>query len=135
MLSNAYFLAQFRFDTAENELAKNLQKICKFCKFCNPERCAGHLDGAGPRSTLTKGDLQAFFARQDTHHASKRRALLTKQIRTEVERRKAAHVAKVLSPSTKEGFLALLSRKFGSPARAWRLLAADVEVNIFVLSF
>ena len=26
MLSNAYFLAKFRFDTAENEPAKNLQK-------------------------------------------------------------------------------------------------------------
>ena len=29
MLSNAYFLAKFRFDTAENEPAKN---FCKFCK-------------------------------------------------------------------------------------------------------
>ena len=27
MLSNAYFLAKFRFDTAENEPAKNLQKL------------------------------------------------------------------------------------------------------------
>ena len=29
MLSNAYFLANFRFDTAENEPAKNLQQFCK----------------------------------------------------------------------------------------------------------
>ena len=29
MLSNAYFIAKFRFDTAENEPAKNLQKIGK----------------------------------------------------------------------------------------------------------
>ena len=29
MLSNAYFLANFRFDTAENEPAKKLQKNCK----------------------------------------------------------------------------------------------------------
>ena len=29
MLSNAYFLAKFRFDTAENEPAKNLQKTFK----------------------------------------------------------------------------------------------------------
>ena len=29
MLSNAYFLAKFRFDTAENEPAKNLQKFRK----------------------------------------------------------------------------------------------------------
>ena len=27
MLSNAHFLAKFRFDTAENEPAKNLQKL------------------------------------------------------------------------------------------------------------
>ena len=32
MLSNAYFLAKFRFDTAENEPAKNLQKISKNSK-------------------------------------------------------------------------------------------------------
>ena len=29
MLSNAYFLAKFRFDTAENEPAKNLQNVRK----------------------------------------------------------------------------------------------------------
>ena len=33
MLSNAYFLAKFRFDTAENEPAKNLQKIANFANF------------------------------------------------------------------------------------------------------
>ena len=35
MLSNAYFLAKFRFDTAENEPAKNLQKFAKFANFAN----------------------------------------------------------------------------------------------------
>ena len=35
MLSNAYFLAKFRFDTAENEPAKNLQNFIKFAKFAN----------------------------------------------------------------------------------------------------
>ena len=30
MLSNAYFLAKFRFDTAENEPAKNLQIVANF---------------------------------------------------------------------------------------------------------
>ena len=36
MLSNAYFLAKFRFDTAENEPAKNLQKIAqKIANFAN----------------------------------------------------------------------------------------------------
>ena len=29
MLSNAYFLAKFRFDTSENEPAKNLLKFCQ----------------------------------------------------------------------------------------------------------
>ena len=29
MLSNAYFLAKFRFDTAENEPAKTLQNVAK----------------------------------------------------------------------------------------------------------
>ena len=29
MLSNTYFLAKFRFDTAENEPAKNLQNFAK----------------------------------------------------------------------------------------------------------
>ena len=33
MLSNAYFLAKFRFDTAENEPAKKLQN---FANFANP---------------------------------------------------------------------------------------------------
>ena len=35
MLSNAYFLAKFRFDTVENEPAKNLQKSANFA---NPPR-------------------------------------------------------------------------------------------------
>ena len=35
MLANAYFLARFRFDTAENEPAKNLQKIANFPNFAN----------------------------------------------------------------------------------------------------
>ena len=37
MLSNAYFLAKFRFDTAENEPAKNLQNFRKmhFRKMAN----------------------------------------------------------------------------------------------------
>ena len=36
MLSNAYFLAKFRFDTAENEPAKNLQNVAKFTNFADP---------------------------------------------------------------------------------------------------
>ena len=37
MLSNAYFLAKFRFDTAENEPAKHLQN---FANFANPNPLA-----------------------------------------------------------------------------------------------
>ena len=33
MLSNAYVLAKFRFDTAENEPAKNLQNFANFANF------------------------------------------------------------------------------------------------------
>ena len=36
MLSNAYFLAKFRFETAENEPAKNLQNFAKFANFADP---------------------------------------------------------------------------------------------------
>ena len=46
MLSNAYFLAKFRFDTAENEPAKNLQKICtKFANFAKFANCPGRRVG------------------------------------------------------------------------------------------
>ena len=37
MLSNAHFLAKFRFDTAENEPAKNLQNFANFPNFANPK--------------------------------------------------------------------------------------------------
>ena len=36
MLSNAYFLAKIRFDTAENEPVKNLQNFAKFVNFADP---------------------------------------------------------------------------------------------------
>ena len=36
MQSNAYFLAKFRFDTAENEPAKNLQNFANFPNVGNP---------------------------------------------------------------------------------------------------
>ena len=35
MLSNAYFLAKFRFDTAENEPAKNLQNFANVPNFAH----------------------------------------------------------------------------------------------------
>ena len=36
MLSNKYILVKFRFDTAENEPAKNLQNFANFPNFANP---------------------------------------------------------------------------------------------------
>ena len=36
MLLNAYFLTKFRFDTAENEPAKNLQNLITFANFADP---------------------------------------------------------------------------------------------------
>ena len=44
MLSNAYFLAKFRFDTAENEPAKNLQNFRKMKRF-SPEVVGRHFWG------------------------------------------------------------------------------------------
>ena len=58
MLSNAYFLAKIRFDTAENEPAKKMQNFANFPNFANPNpRCAeeppadlaGTLAGRAPR--------------------------------------------------------------------------------------
>ena len=48
MLSNAYFLAKFRFDTAENEPAKNLQNFRKmyFRKMHFLKMRCGRADGA-----------------------------------------------------------------------------------------
>ena len=42
MLSNAYFLAKFRFDTAENEPAKNLQTSAKRLQIFPIFRSRGH---------------------------------------------------------------------------------------------
>ena len=50
MLSNAYFLAKFRFDTAENEPAKNLQNLLIF-----PILLILLMVSAAARSTLVSG--------------------------------------------------------------------------------
>ena len=54
MLSNAYFLAKFRYDTAENEPAKKLQNLANFPNFANPNpfhrwtESGGHLPPTAP---------------------------------------------------------------------------------------
>ena len=45
MLSNAYFLTKFRFDTAENEPAKNLQNVANFANPDLHEALDGLRDG------------------------------------------------------------------------------------------
>ena len=51
MLSNAYFLAKFRFDTVENEPAKNLQNFANnFLNFANPNLLTLTPQAAGSRS-------------------------------------------------------------------------------------
>ena len=62
MLSNAYFLAKFRFDTAENEPAKNFQ-IWKFCQFCplfllpDPSEVHGVIERIVERESLKASEL------------------------------------------------------------------------------
>ena len=61
MLSNAYFLANFRFDTAENEPAENLQnsKFCKFAKFATvPGRVAAARRAVPARPREDPGDVR-----------------------------------------------------------------------------
>ena len=68
MLSNAYFLAKFRFHTAENEPAKNLQNFANFANFANPNpRSMRRTAGAEPSSShflfvFTKAGLNLLRA-------------------------------------------------------------------------
>ena len=75
MLSNAYFLAKFRFDRAENEPAKNLQKICrKFANFADPNPLSPkrRLRHGGPavyvRETARAPDAMGRVARAGRRH-------------------------------------------------------------------
>ena len=47
MLSNAYFLAKFRFDTAENEPAKKLQNFANFATLVDLQAQATGAKAAG----------------------------------------------------------------------------------------
>ena len=64
MLSNAYFLAKFRFDTAENEPAKNLPNFANFANFANPHPNRG---GKQFSSVLLgeTGEVASLYARPD----------------------------------------------------------------------
>ena len=63
MLSNAYFLAKFRFDTAENEPAKNLQNFANFPNFANPNPFQVRVrEGAGAARPDPRWDFATFKA-------------------------------------------------------------------------
>ena len=55
MLSNAYFLAKFRFDIAENEPAKNLAKFAKFCQFLQVRQAAAGGERGGGEAARHRG--------------------------------------------------------------------------------
>ena len=61
MLSNAYFLAKIRFDTAENEPVKNLQNFAKFANFAepNPLTPAQTSISNAPASLSALGEVQS----------------------------------------------------------------------------
>ena len=71
MLSNAYFLAKFRFDTAETEPAKKLQKFAKnanFATFANfaagaDLKSGGLASGLTGRQDRARGDMVAESGR------------------------------------------------------------------------
>ena len=65
MLSNAYFLAKFRFDTAENEPAKNLQILQKKMQnaFWLPQRHEVRTKDAHVMEGMVVSKMQREFAR------------------------------------------------------------------------
>ena len=67
MLSNAYFLAKFRIDTAENEPAKNLQNFDNFpnCRAPWMRRPAGAGGGLRGRRRRGGGWHLGSFAREE----------------------------------------------------------------------
>ena len=68
MLSNAYFLAKFRFDTAENEPAKNLQKFANFAKFAN-------IADPNPLKKVAEGQLKVVRTHRPQHVGAPRQQL------------------------------------------------------------
>ena len=62
MLSNAYFLAKFRFDTAENEPAKKLQNFANFPNFANPNALVTPFCSPAAAAGFAGGDPPASFA-------------------------------------------------------------------------
>ena len=73
MLSNAYFLAKFRFDTAENEPAKNLQKFANFASATQLGR-RRIVRGRGPDCNARHGAQPGHAGREPGPPAESRKA-------------------------------------------------------------
>ena len=65
MLSNAYFLAKFRFDTAENEPATNLQNFAKFVNFALSPPNPNHRFGDALRLRRRPGERARLRRRRE----------------------------------------------------------------------
>ena len=67
MLPNAYLLANFRFDTSENEPAKNLQNFEKFANFADPNPLTPELasSSARPQAAALRDLFQDALAHED----------------------------------------------------------------------
>ena len=72
MLSNAYFLAKFRFDTAENEPAKNLKNLLILLTLTPLTRSTdgSHARQVGEASAFATGDRVTFDTAQEQQLAA-----------------------------------------------------------------
>ena len=105
MLSNAYFLAKFRFDTAENEPAKNLQNFAKFARIllilltCS-WRAQADLRGPGGLPRDGGRGLHRGRGRGAFRQRSKRGAFVFRRARGSGRHRRARNSRRDRGPST-----------------------------------
>ena len=81
MLSNAYFLAKFRFDTAENEPAKNLQNFRKM----HFSKNAFFGNAAGAQAPLAAAHARRRGPPLEPTNLHLRGSYVTKSVREELE--------------------------------------------------
>ena len=82
MLSNAYFLAKFRFDAAENEPAKHLQillEIAQFCKTGASQEANAEGTSNGPQDGRDGSHTDDAKEQLDTQASAQRTAYLCKK--------------------------------------------------------
>ena len=82
MLSNAYFLAKFRFDTAENEPAKNLQNFAKFANFADPNPLNPRAQGSDPPGRARLRLVRRLRLHDEVQRVHAHRHLLVRQVFT-----------------------------------------------------